>query len=178
MSGSVNKVILIGRLGKDPEIKYTPGGAPVAKFSLATDEQFKDKSGETQKRTEWHNIVAWNKLAEICGEYLTKGKQVYIEGSIRSRQWQDQSGNKRTAYDIVAREMKMLGSKAESERYAAASGERAAPGRPASAAAASASEPPPDPESPDDLPSRRGDALGHSPESPAESEITDEDIPF
>jgi len=178
MSGSVNKVILIGRLGKDPEIKYTPGGAPVAKFSLATDEVFKDKSGETQKRTEWHNIVAWNKLAEICGEYLTKGKQVYIEGSIRSRQWQDQSGNKRMTYEIVARQMTMLGSRAESERYAAASGERATPDRPGSAAPASASESPPDTESTDDLPSRRGDALGRSPESPPESEITDEDIPF
>ena len=134
-SGSVNKVILIGRLGKDPEIKYTPSGAPVAKFSLATDEVFKDRSGEQQKRTEWHNIVAWNKLAEICGEYLTKGKQVYIEGSIRSRQWEDQAGNKRTAYDIVARDMKMLGSRAESERMAVGA-ERAS------------SERPPEPESP------------------------------
>ena len=120
MSGSVNKVILIGRLGKDPELKYTPGGAPVAKFSLATDEVFKDRSGEQQRRTEWHSIVAWNKLAEICGEYLTKGKQVYIEGSIRSRQWEDQSGNKRTSYDIVAREMKMLGSKGDVERVPSA----------------------------------------------------------
>ncbi|HLW79267.1 MAG TPA: single-stranded DNA-binding protein, partial [Terriglobia bacterium] len=79
---SINKVILIGRLGKDPEVKYTPNGAPVAKFSLATDEVFKDRTGEQQRRTEWHNIVAWNRLAEICGEYLTKGKQIYIEGSI------------------------------------------------------------------------------------------------
>lgn len=154
MSGSVNKVILIGRLGKDPEIKYTPSGAPVAKFSLATDEVFKDKSGEQQKRTEWHNIVAWNKLAEICGEYLTKGKQVYIEGRIQSRQWEDPSGNKRTAYDIVAREMKMLGSKAESERLAAASTERATPERPSAPAPEAGPEPPP------------------------ESEITDQDIPF
>ena len=119
MAGSVNKVILIGRLGKDPELKYTPSGAPVAKFSLATDESFKDKTGEKQNRTEWHNIVAWNKLAEICGEYLTKGKQVYIEGSIRSRQWQDQSGNKRTSYEIIANQMQMLGSKADSERHRA-----------------------------------------------------------
>jgi len=151
MGGSVNKVILIGRLGKDPEIKYTPSGAPVAKFSLATDEVFKDRTGEQQRRTEWHSIVAWNKLAEICGEYLTKGKQVYIEGSIRSRQWEDQTGNKRTSYEIVAREMKMLGSRADSERAAAAPSspaERAAPERPAAA------EPAP------------------------ESEITDEDIPF
>jgi len=178
MSGSVYKVILIGRLGKDPEIKYTPSGAPVAKFSLATDEVFKDKSGETQKHTEWHNIVAWSKLAEICGEYLTKGKQVYIEGTIRSRQWEDQSGNKRTTYEIIARQMTMLGSRAESERYAAASGERATPDRPASTAPAAASESPRDPESPGDSRSPRGDASGRSPESPPESEITDEDIPF
>jgi single-strand DNA-binding protein len=132
MSGSVNKVILIGRLGKDPEVKYTPSGTPVAKFSLATDEVYKDRSGEQQKHTEWHNIVAWSKLAEICGEYLTKGKQVYIEGSIRSRQWEDQNKNKRTSYEIIARQMQMLGTRADSERAAgsartAASGEASAP---------------------------------------------------
>ncbi len=153
MSGSVNKVILIGRLGKDPEVKYTPSGAPVAKFSLATDEVFKDRSGEQQKRTEWHNIVAWNKLAEICGQYLTKGKLVYIEGSIRSRQWEDQAGNKRTAYDIVAGRMQMLGSKADSDRAAAAA--TAAP----SAERAPVEKPP-------------------ASEPPAEPEITDEDVPF
>ena len=118
MAGTVNKVILVGRLGRDPELKYTPSGAPVAKFSLATDESFKDKTGEKQEHTEWHNIVAWNKLAEICGEYLTKGKLVFIEGSIRSRQWQDQAGNKRTSYEIIANQMQMLGSKADSERAA------------------------------------------------------------
>ncbi|MBI4164760.1 MAG: single-stranded DNA-binding protein [Acidobacteria bacterium] len=150
MAGSVNKVILIGRLGKDPELKYTPNGTPVAKFSLATDEVFKDQSGEQQRRTEWHNIVAWKRLAEICGEYLTKGKQVYIEGSIRSRQWEDQSGNKRTGYDIVAREMKMLGSKADSERPAQ--------DRPAA--------PAPSPQASSDQ------------EGSPDSEITDEDIPF
>lgn len=155
MSGSVNKVILIGRLGKDPEIKYTPSGAPVAKFSLATDESFKDRTGEQQKRTEWHNIVAWNKLAEICGEYLTKGKQVYIEGSIRSHQYEDQAGNKRTAYEIVARDMKMLGSKADSDRMAAAGMERATPERPAA-------EPAPPAE----------------PVAPPEPDIRDDDIPF
>jgi single-strand DNA-binding protein len=153
MSGSVNKVILIGRLGKDPELKYTPSGAPVAKFSLATDEVFKDRSGEQQKRTEWHNIVAWNKLAEICGEFLTKGKLVYIEGSIRSRQWEDQAGNKRTGYDIVARTMQMLGSKADSDRAAAAT------------AAVPAAE-----RAPVEKPA--------APEPPSESEITDEDVPF
>ena len=159
MAGSVNKVILIGRLGKDPELKYTPSGAPVAKFSLATDESFKDRNGELQKHTEWHNIVAWNKLAEICGEYLTKGKQVYIEGRIRSRQWEDQDKNKRTAYDIVAQRMQMLGSKAESEQSAAAEA------RAAAASAAPPAEPP-------------ADSPPAEPPPPPPSEITDEDIPF
>ncbi len=130
MAGSVNKVILIGRLGKDPELKYTSGGTPVARFTLATDETFKDRSGEQQRRTEWHTIVAWRKLAEICGEYLTKGKQVYIEGSIQSRQWEDQSGNKRTSYEIVARQMTMLGSRADSERASASSAEQGPADRP------------------------------------------------
>ena len=159
MSGSVNKVILVGRLGKDPELKYTPSGAPVAKFSLATDESFKDRTGEKQNRTEWHNIVAWNKLAEICGEYLTKGKLIYIEGSIRSRQWQDQAGNKRTSYEIIANQMQMLGSKADSERMPSTGVDRPAPERQA----------PPAPPSP---------APSAEPVSPPESEISDEDIPF
>ena len=155
MSGSLNKVMLIGRLGRDPEIKYTPSGAPVAKFSLATDEVFKDRAGEQQRRTEWHNIVAWNKLAEICGEYLTKGKQVYIEGSFRSRQWEDQSGNKRTAYEIVAREMKMLGSRADAERDS-----MAAATAPTTVSGAGINE-------------------RESPvEAPSPPEITDEDLPF
>jgi single-strand DNA-binding protein len=154
MSGSVNKVILVGRLGRDPEVKYTPSGAPVAKFSLATDETFKDRSGEQQKHTEWHNIVAWNKLAEICGEYLTKGKLVYIEGSIRSRQWEDQAGNKRTTYEIIARTMQMLGSKADSERPAAA------------------------PTGPSPMPERTPVEKPLAQEPPAEPEITDEDVPF
>lgn len=159
MSGTVNRVILIGRLGRDPELKYTPSGTPVAKFSLATDESTKDRNtGETQSRTEWHNIVAWNKLAEICGEYLTKGKLVYIEGSIRSRQWQDQSGNKRTSYEIIARNMQMLGSKGDSERMPGASAERPAPDRYSSAPPAA----PPAAE----------------PVMPSEPEISDEDIPF
>lgn len=155
MAGSVNKVILIGRLGKDPELKYTPSGAPVAKFSLATDENFKDKTGEKQSRTEWHNIVAWNKLAEICGEYLTKGKQVYIEGTIRSRQWQDQSGNKRTSYEIIANQMTMLGSKSDTPGAGGgmdrSSQERHSPA-------------PPQPSA--------------EPVLPPEPEISDEDIPF
>jgi len=105
---SVNKVILVGHLGKDPEVKYTASGAAVCRFSLATNETFKNKAGEPQKQTEWHSIVAWGKLAEICGEYLTKSKQVYIEGSIRTGKWKDRDGNERKSYDIVARYMQML----------------------------------------------------------------------
>ena len=105
---SVNKVILLGFLGKDPELKYTGSGAAVCRFSLATNETFKNKAGEPQKRTEWHSIVAWGKLAEICGEYLVKSRQVYIEGSIRTGKWTDRDGNERKSYDIVARYMQML----------------------------------------------------------------------
>ncbi len=159
MAGTVNKVILVGRLGKDPELKYMPSGAPVAKFSLATDESFKDKTGEKQEHTEWHTIVAYDKLAEICGEYLTKGKLIYIEGSIRSRQWQDQAGNKRTSYEIIAFRMQMLGSRAESERMASGNADRPVPER----------HTPPAPPSP--MPSAE-------PVSPPEPEISDEDIPF
>jgi single-strand DNA-binding protein len=113
MAGSVNKVILIGRLGKDPEVKFTQGGKAVARFSLATDEAWKDQSGERQQKTEWHNIVAWDKLADICGQYLTKGKQVYIEGRLQTRSWEDKEGNKRYTTEIRADNMVMLGSKGE-----------------------------------------------------------------
>jgi single-strand DNA-binding protein len=109
MSGSVNKVILIGRLGRDPEIRSTPSGATVASFSIATDERYTDKSGARQDKTEWHNIVAWDRLGEICGQYLRKGKLVYIEGRLQTRSWDDkESGQKRYKTEIVAREMKML----------------------------------------------------------------------
>lgn len=114
--GTVNKVILIGRLGKDPEVKSTPSGMQVAKFSIATDERFTDKSGEKQERTEWHNIVAWSRLAEICGQYLRKGKLVYIEGSLRTDSWDDkETGQKKYRTEIVARDMQMLGSKGEDD---------------------------------------------------------------
>ncbi len=106
---SVNKVILVGNLGKDPELRYTPSGAAVATFSLATTNPFKDKEGN--KQTEWHNIVAWRQLAEICGKYLHKGKQVYIEGRIQTRSYDDRDGNKRYITEIVADQMQMLGSR-------------------------------------------------------------------
>lgn len=110
---SVNRVILVGRLGRDPETRYTSGGQAVCNFTMATDESFKDKSGERQKRTEWHRIVVWRKLAEICQQYLKKGSLVFIEGRIQSRQWDDRDGNKRTTVEIVADTMRMLGPRAE-----------------------------------------------------------------
>src|SRR5678815_1571474 len=111
MAKSINKVILIGRLGKDPELKYTSGGTPFCRFSLATDDVWNDKaSGERQEKTEWHNIVAWDRLAEICNQYLTKGRLVYIEGSLQTREWDDQDGNKRKTTEVRARDMVLLGS--------------------------------------------------------------------
>lgn len=109
----VNKVILIGRLGKDPEVRYTPDGAMVTTFTLATDESYKDKNGEKVQKTEWHRIVTYRKLAEICGNYLVKGKLVYIEGKIQTRSWEDKEGVKRSTTEIVANDMKMLDSKGQ-----------------------------------------------------------------
>jgi single-strand DNA-binding protein len=109
MAKSVNKVILVGRLGRDPELKYTASGVPFCRFSMATDDSWNDKgTGERQERTEWHNIVAWDRLAEICNQYLTKGKLIYIEGSLQTREWDDQDGNKRKTTEIRARDMVML----------------------------------------------------------------------
>ncbi|MGO9640120.1 MAG: single-stranded DNA-binding protein [Candidatus Acidiferrales bacterium] len=119
---SVNKVILVGRLGKDPETRYTSGGQAVCNFSMATDESFKDRNGERQKRTEWHRIVLWGKLAEIAQQYLKKGAQIYIEGRIQSRQWEDKTQQKRTSFEIVGNVMKMLGSRADSAAAAARAG--------------------------------------------------------
>jgi single-strand DNA-binding protein len=111
---SVNKVILIGNLGKDPEVKYTPQGTPVAKITLATNERFKDKSGEWQDRTEWHNVVLWQRLAEIAGEYLKKGGKVYIEGRLQTRSWDDKtSGQKKYMTEVVANDLVLLGGRGE-----------------------------------------------------------------
>lgn len=110
---SLNKVTLIGNLGQDPEVKYMPSGGAVTNISIATTESWTDKSsGQKQEKTEWHRVSMFNRLAEIAGEYLKKGSQVYIEGSLRTRKWQDQSGQDRYTTEIVAREMKMLGSRA------------------------------------------------------------------
>ena len=111
---SVNKVILIGNLGKDPEVKYTPQGTPVAKITLATNERFKGKDGNWQGRTEWHNVVLWQRLAEIAGEYLKKGGKVYIEGRLQTRSWDDkQTGQKKYMTEIVANDLVLLGGRGE-----------------------------------------------------------------
>jgi single-strand DNA-binding protein len=119
---SVNKVILVGRLGRDPETRYTSSGQAVCNFTMATDETFKDRSGERQKRTEWHRIVLWSKLAEISQQYLKKGTLVYIEGRLQTRQWDDRSGNKRSTTEIVATTMRMLSPRGEAVAAAAGAG--------------------------------------------------------
>jgi len=111
----VNKVILIGRLGKDPEVRYTPDGTMVTTFRMATDEQWKDKNGEKVQRTEWHQIVTYRKLAEICGNYLVKGKLIFIEGRIQTRSWEDKEGVKRYTTEIIASNMQMLDSKGQNK---------------------------------------------------------------
>lgn len=104
----INKVILLGRLGSDPEIRYTQAGEQVVNFNMATDESYKNKAGEKETKTEWHRIVAFGKLAEICGQYLTKGKLIYIEGRIQTKAWEDKEGNKHSKTQIVAGVMRML----------------------------------------------------------------------
>jgi single-strand DNA-binding protein len=108
---SVNKVILIGNLGKDPEVRFTPGGQAVANFSVATSDNWTDKSGQKQERTEWHRIVVWGKQAELCGEYLKKGRQVYIEGRLQTREWTDKEGRKNYTTEVVANAVTFLGSR-------------------------------------------------------------------
>jgi single-strand DNA-binding protein len=157
---SVNKVILVGRLGRDPETRYTGGGQAVANFSLATDESYKDRNGERQKRTEWHKIVVWGKQAEIAQQYLKKGSLIFVEGRIQSREWQDKEGQKRTSFEIVANSFRMLGGRAEGA--AAGVGGGASRGG-------------------DDFDSQAGppeESHGGGGHTPAGPEISDEDIPF
>ena len=162
---SVNKVILVGRLGRDPETRYTGGGQAVANFSLATDESYKDKNGERQKRTEWHKIVVWGKQAEIAQQYLKKGSLIFIEGRIQSREWQDKEGQKRTSFEIVASNFRMLGSRSEGAAAASAGGgasARSSGGDDFESHAASAD-----------------DSYGGGASPPSGGpEISDEDIPF
>jgi len=116
----VNKALLIGRLGADPEVRYTPDGTMVVNFRLATDLQWKDKNGERLQKTEWHRIVAYGKLAEICSNYLSKGKLIFVEGRIQTRSWEDKDGVKRSTTEIVASNMQMLDSKGQIRSQAAA----------------------------------------------------------
>jgi single-strand DNA-binding protein len=156
---SVNKVILVGRLGRDPETRYTGGGQAVANFSLATDESYKDKSGERQKRTEWHKIVVWGKQAEIAQQYLKKGSLIFVEGRIQSREWQDKEGQKRTSFEIVANNFRMLGGRADGAAAAGAgSGHSGGQSRPSD-------------------PDMEGGSMLEEP-SATGPEISDEDIPF
>ena len=165
MPKSVNKVILLGNLGKDPEVKYTPQGTAVAKFSLATTERYKDKEGNWQDRTEWHNIVAWQRLAEIVGEYLKKGNKVYIEGAIRTNSWDDrESGQKKYRTEIIANDLVLLGGRGEggsSEEggggYSRARGAQAGGGKSSGSG---------------------NDQRQPEPDYAQSTQITDEDIPF
>ena len=153
---SVNKVILIGNLGKDPEIKYTQGGMAVAHFSLATNDRVKDKDGNWTDRTEWHNIVLFDRKAEVAGEYLKKGRTVYIEGSIRTNSWDDkETGQKKYKTEIIGSQMVLLGGPRDGEGGGGYSSGRSGSGRPG----ADAPEP-------------------AASQSPSGAEITDEDIPF
>ena len=131
----VNKVIIVGHLGADPEVRYTQSGQAVASFNVATSENFTDKNGERQERTEWHRIVAWAKLAELCGEYLRKGRQVYLEGRLQTRQWDDKDGNKRYTTEIVAQNVQFLGARDGARAQDDAGGASASASAPAQAPA-------------------------------------------
>ncbi len=155
---SVNKVILVGRLGRDPEVRFTGAGQAVANFSLATDETYKDRNGEKQKRTEWHKIVVWAKQAEIAQQYLKKGSLIYLEGRIQSREWQDKEGQKRTSFEIVASNFRMLGGRSDAAAAGAGGGAAAHSGGDFEGQAVPAD-----------------DAVPGGAPSP---EISDEDIPF
>lgn len=115
MAMGVNKVILLGNLGSDPEMRYTPSGVAVANFNLATNERWPDKDGNMQEKTEWHRIVCWRKLAEIAGEYLKKGSPVYLEGKLQTRNWEDQNGVKRYQTEVIASNLQMLGRRGEGD---------------------------------------------------------------
>ena len=156
MAKSVNKVILVGNLGKDPEVKYTPSGTAVAKLTLATNERFKDKGGEWQDRTEWHNLVLWQRQAEIAGEYLKKGSKIYVEGRLQTRSWEDQqTKQKRYMTEVVVNDLVLLGGKGEG-------GGDDFGGRSRAAAAGG----------------NNFDQRVPEPEPAAASPITDDDIPF
>jgi single-strand DNA-binding protein len=166
MARGINKVILVGNLGGDPETRYTANGAAITNITVATSESWRDKqTGENQERTEWHRVVFFNRLAEIAGEYLRKGRQVYIEGSLRTRKWQDQSGQDRWTTEIVANEMQMLGNRGDDMGSRPSSGfrdQQAAPARQQASQQAPAQQP----------------QQQQASNPPAEDGFTDDDIPF
>jgi single-strand DNA-binding protein len=163
---SVNKVILVGRLGRDPETRYTGGGQAVANFSIATDETYKDRNGEKQKRTEWHKIVVWGKQAEIAQQYLKKGSLLFLEGRIQSREWQDKEGQKRTSFEIVASNFRMLGGRGDGAAAAGAGAGASAGGARHTDDFEGHAAPSEDP------------FAGGSSSAPSGPDISDEDIPF
>ena len=138
----VNKVILIGNLGRDPEVRSTPSGQPVANFTLATSRRWRDKNGQKQEQTEWHTVVCWGKQAEIAGQYLTKGKQVYVEGRLQTRSWDDRNtGEKRYKTEVICETFQMLGQRGgDFEPAGAGGGYAASPAQPASGGGASYDE--------------------------------------
>jgi single-strand DNA-binding protein len=128
MAVGVNKVILIGRLGADPEVRYTSNGGAVANFNMATNENWTDKAGQKQERTEWHRIVVWGKLGEVCGQYLSKGREAYVEGRLQTREWTDKEGGKRYTTEVVAQSVQFLGGRGTgAERGAGASSDFSSP---------------------------------------------------
>ncbi|MBX7113287.1 MAG: single-stranded DNA-binding protein [Myxococcaceae bacterium] len=122
MAGGVNKVILVGNLGRDPEVRFTPSGQAVANFSIATTDSWTDKGGQKQERTEWHRIVVWGKLGELCGEYLKKGRQAYVEGRLQTREWNDKEGKKNQTTEVVANQVVFLGGRGEGAGPGASTG--------------------------------------------------------
>jgi single-strand DNA-binding protein len=167
---SVNKVILVGRLGRDPETRFTGGGQAVANFTLATDETYKDRNGERQKRTEWHKLVVWGKQAEIAQQYLKKGSLIFAEGRIQTREWQDKENQKRTTTEIVLNNFRMLGGRGDNAggSGAGASGGGASRGGYAGGQGAGGSHAEPDFEQ----------GVPEEPMGGSGPEISDEDIPF
>ena len=148
---SLNKVLLIGNLGRDPEVRFTPGGKAVARFSIATSETWSDQEGQKQERTEWHNIVVWGKQAESCGQYLSKGRQVFIEGQIRSRQYDDKEGVKKYITEVNAQRVQFLGGGAGGARGAGGGAPSGAGGGGGGFSGGGGDGPPPMPED-DDVP--------------------------
>lgn len=149
MAGGLNKVLLMGNLGRDPEVRFTQGGQAVANFTLATNESWKDKNGQQQEKTEWHRIVVWGRLAELCGEYLKKGRQAFIEGRLQTREWTNKEGQKQYTTEVVAQQVTFLGGRPEG----ASSGPRPSSTNGASAGSTQADYGPPPMDDPGPMPS-------------------------